>query len=237
MLWNLLVPGYNPLTLDPKLSVATGVDPFSFTYISTNRTNADLTTYTFTAQSLGAVVTGGNTRYTVIGIGGAANTVFISTVTVGGLSASPVVDIGTSAPGIWIVDTSSLGTSANIVVTWNAAQIGCGIDVCRMVNPGSLTATDTDTQTTHSSGVTTFTLDIPTNGVGFAVLQIRETVLPTVTWTGTASPSEKTDADVDNGDAMSSAISTVTGASRTFIATSTDTTPLTHRGVAASWGP
>lgn len=219
-----------------KIRAASSLDAFDLTFISTARTNADLTTYTFSAQALGAVVTGSNVRRTVIAIGGAANTVFVSSVTVGGLSATAVIDIGTSAPGIWEVDTSSLGTTANIVVTWNAAQIGCGIDVCRKIN-GTAAAHATTSSVTHASGVNTQTIDIPAGGVSLAVLQLRETVLPTITWSGTATPTEISDADVDAGDAMSSALGTATGSGLTFISTSSDTSPLTMRAVAASWGP
>jgi len=215
------------------------LDPFALTYRDSVGDTASLTTYTFSGRALGAAPTGANVRYILIPVATPGGTQTVSSMTVGGVSAALVSGAISSAGGahqeIWIANVPT-GTTGDVVVTWSAAIGGCGIGVYSLLNPASSTATDTATAI-HSSGVVTLTLDIPTGGAAIAVTLAQETVLPTITWTGTASPSENYDFDADIGDAMSGAIGTTAGTNVTFIATSSDTTPSNMRGVAASWGP
>lgn len=224
----------------PNVSALAGsvpVEAFGLTYVTAAQDNTNLTTYTFTAVALGAIVAGSNVRHTIITVGGPnGGATTISTITVGGLSASLVKDNGStvSAPAqIWICNTSTLGTTADIVVTWGAGVGGCGIGTYRMAN-GNATATAT-AATGASSGVSTLTLTIAAGNVAVAVAQQLFSVLSTCTWTGTSTPTEDYDAETDSGDCQSAAHSTATGTNLTFIATMTQTAPTSQHAVAASF--
>lgn len=219
--------------------VESGLDPFSHAFVGATQDKTNLTIYTFTGHALGPAVSGANVRHTIIRTG-TQSAAAGSSITVGGISATPAVAVpptGGCPVEIWIVDTSSLGTTADIVVTLAVGSTGLGIAVSYMVN-GDPTPHDTDTHTSHTSGASTVTLDIPTDGFAVAVAQCRETVLSTFSWSGTASPTDDDfDADTDTGDAMSGATSTAEGIGLTFVATNSDTTPTVQRLAAASWGP
>lgn len=219
------------------LDSSTALSPFALDYVTAIQDTGSNTTYTFTAQSLGAVVIGADKRYTIVTAGcPSGSSQVVNGITVGGLSATKVVNFGTAqaAAEIWIVETTSLGATADIAVTWSAGAPGCGIGVYRMVNPSSSTASATATAN-GVAGVCTATLTIATGGKAIAVTQSANTVLCTNTWTGTALPTENYDAEVDAGDGMSGAISTVDGASLTFIATATRTDSSAQHAVAAAW--
>lgn len=225
---------------------ASSLSPFSLAYVGTAADLTFQTTFTYTSQGLGAAVAGSNKRYTIVAVAAVNGSgQLVTAVTVGGLSATKVIDSAAATPGvaaIWIVDTSSLGTTATVTVAVNGGGgTGCSIGLYRMVNPGSSTASATATAA-NAAGVSTATITVPSGGFGIAVVQVNNSGAGavTTTWTGTSTPTKNWDA-VD-GSAISKissgAINTVTGASRTFIATQSDPGNIINQNIAAaSWGP
>jgi hypothetical protein len=120
----------------------------------------------------------------------------ISGVTVGGSATTSVVNVvahnaavNDTDCGIFQIVTAS--TSANIVVTFTAAAVGCGIDVYRLNNLTSTTAFASGSNTNVNTASLSATLNIPANGILIHGASLFSTVV-TATITGSGSTQDHT---------------------------------------------
>lgn len=142
----------------------------------------DLTTYTFSNQSLGAASAG---RKIVVGVASrrASAFTFVS-VTIGGVAASAIAGTelafasGLSRIALYQADVPA-GTTGDIVVTCSAETLRCGIGVWALANAN--TVVDTGTSITDPA---TDTLTVPANGAAIGYGFHSGLSAATATWTG-----------------------------------------------------
>jgi len=115
------------------------------TYITTASDATDLTTYTFSTQSIGDA---NSSRKVIVGVHGSINFQTVSTVTVGGISATILVQEATLGivAAIAIAEVPT-GTTADVVVTFTGAMDRCAIGIWRAVGSISMTPIDTGSST------------------------------------------------------------------------------------------
>ena len=166
-------------------------------FLQAASSTADLTTYTFSSQNLGAADAA---RHIVVCVESrSANAITISSVTVGGVSASIVAQRTegsgpSNVSGIAIAAVPS-GTSGDVVVTLSAGAVRAAIQMYRLVG-FSATAHDTVT-----GAAAPLTLDIPANGVAIGCGVVSSGSASCV-WTGIT---EDHDANVESQITVSSA--------------------------------
>lgn len=210
---------------------------FSLTHVDNSVSTADASSYSFTSQSFGSVAGANETRYLPVGC--AAFTIadpewpVISTI--GGIASSDVISTTTESAakakiGIAAVPTGTTGT-VEITVSGSGAS-GCGIDVFRLILDEPTPTAFATSEGSHSSGVVTLSLNIPTGGGAIGIVQSQSG--STTTWVGLT---EASDIDIvgSAADFMSGALGTTAGTPRTITATNADTTPTNYVGCAASW--
>jgi hypothetical protein len=160
----------------------------ALSYLQTATNTTDASSYTFSAQALGAAAAD---RYIVVGIGGrnGAASLAISSVTIGGVSATVIKQqsstgtasggTGTTSAGLAIAAVPS-GTTGDIVVNFSATSLRCVCSMWRMTGLVSATANDSQssTATPPSAGVA-----IPTDGAAIGMVAGGQNASPTVTWT------------------------------------------------------
>ena len=219
-------------------------EAFGLTYIgrvSTNAPGAD--PYTFTSVGLGADVTGGDVRYTVLHIGwlNEASQGNLSSISIGGRSATIIGQcISTTGSfarsALAIVDTSGLGTSADIVGDYSTnIAFYIGIGVYRLVNPNSPTPVASAFPNANASGVLTLSINVNDGGAAVGGIMIHNNAANTITWSGLT---EDFDVDISGvSETHSAAHGTSTGSPLAITATSTDTTLQGMAGSSASWEP
>lgn len=152
-----------------------------FNYLHSKQSQANDTSYTFTAADLGDAA---GDRYIIVAVSGrkaGAATPTITSVTIGGVSATIAVqhfntvsDTNIAGIAIALVPT---GTTGDIVVVFPATQVRCAVGVYRATGLSSITASDTDSATVGPS----VTLDVPANG--FAIGTGLTAATTTATWT------------------------------------------------------
>lgn len=154
----------------------------ALSFLQAAASTTDTNSYTFSSQNLG---TAAADRYIVVAIAtrksGATTT--ISSVSVGGVSATIVVQqsntvTNTCVSGIAIAAVPS-DTTGDVVVTFGASVLRCGIALYRADNLFSATAFDTDNSAVQDP---TVSLDIP--GPGFAIGTATTGTATSTTWTG-----------------------------------------------------
>lgn len=212
-------------------------EAFGLTYVGRSSLASGVSDpHTFSSISLGADVTGADKRYTVVAIaylnGTVPNTV---SVTIAGVSAT-IIDQGHNGLAhscLAIADTSGLGTTGNIVLdNSNGLTQSDAIAVFRLVNPVSATPYAFTKALTHTSGVITLSLNVPSGGAALATVSARNDSVAGLTWSGLT---EQFDADYNNNDFHSAAIGTTAGSPLVVTATFSDTTPQGLSGISASW--
>ena len=208
---------------------AAGTATVSFTASAVSAT--DLTTYTFSSQSLG---TEAADRKVVVVAKAGANFADVSTLTVAGSSATLVKNQQTTEESvdIWQVALAT-GTTGDIVVTWSAATQFCGIGVYAVY--GAAAAAHA-TAGSSSADPATATIDCPAGGVIISGVIHRSTAT-TFTWTNLT---ERYDALVENGIAYHSGASDAFATTQTGLALTASSAIAGSRPevfAAASWGP
>ena len=199
----------------------------SVTFTDNTVDGTNLTTYTFSSQSLGADAP---TRKIIVGVVGVESlTGGVSSLTVAGVSASVVIAGANSDvhAEIWIADVPT-GTTGDIVVTFSTAKDRAGIGVFRAVglrSPASATASSVADPMSAS-------LFIPSDGIAIGVAADANT--NTNVWSNLA----------ERYDDIIEADSNQTGASLNNEAVQTPTitcdpsaAALAPIMVLASWGP
>lgn len=133
-----------PLKVNQLQYPGGGVDPATITFIGSNSSTANSTSYTFSAQGIGTAAADRLVIVGVVGNSGSAHS--ISGVTIGGVSANLVIQqaaAGNTALGLYALLVTS-GTTADIVVTFDTTSGLCGIGVWNANKLLSTTATDSD---------------------------------------------------------------------------------------------
>jgi hypothetical protein len=149
----------NPIMMGAS---AGGVAAVSRTANAVNASN--LTTYTFTSQSLGAAA--GNRKIVVcVNCTHGSSGISVSSLTVGGVSASLVkaqpANTETSyRTEIWQADVAA-GTTGNVAVTFSSAPNQCGIGVYRVTGAKSAAHATAGDNTSPGSE----TINVPANGI------------------------------------------------------------------------
>lgn len=195
-------------------------------YVAGATSAADLTTYTFAAQPLGAAAAD---RYIVVGVQ-RRPAATVSAVTVGGVSATQVVTATNSdnAVSLWIAAVPT-GTTGDVVVTLSTGVLRCAIQVYRLT--GIASPVPYHTVTGSGTGTASGALNIPAGGVAIGCA-VQGTTTTAATWAGLT---EDYDAQVE--------VITASSASGTFASPQTGlTVSCTFGGgaaaiVAASWSP
>lgn len=167
----------------PGTAHTAGGTPFSISYVGTNNSASALTTYTFSAQSIGAA---NSTRILVVGAAAGPNNNSVTGITIDGNAMTcPAGAIQTSIIGA----VSGLcylawptGTTANIVVTFAAGQSRCIIEIYQVL--GSTTTFSVGDGNASSGTVTTLTksVSIPSGGGAIGLLSAHS---GSQTFTGT----------------------------------------------------
>lgn len=200
-------------------------------FLASATSGTDLTTYTFSAQTLG---TAAGDRYIVLVIGGDSSdgaSKTVSSVTVQGITATLLstqysVERDTMAMAIVAVPT---GTTGDIVVTWSATMRNMGVGWWRVTGLSSATPYDFDGAARTGDGEST-AIDIPSSAIAIAGAHCSA---PSLSWTGLTEDFEDINefSSVTTGGASGTpsaqsayAISWVVGASERSII------------IAASWG-
>lgn len=174
------MPGYRkPHAANPVL-----------TYIGKASDIGNLSTYTFTAQPIGAA----NATRRVIVLAVARGTgATVSSITIGGVAASIAITPGgggANPTGIASLSVAS-GTTANIVVTFTAGQSRCVIFVYTAIDLALGTVTDTaGTNVNTAATSASATLDFAAHGVGVVALLSVNNSADTHTWSGATKDDE-----------------------------------------------
>lgn len=193
-----------------------------------NRDTTDLTTYTFTAEPLGAA---DSARYIIVTIGSrgaAART--INSVTIGGVTATVITQPQNSPHTVGIaIAAVPTGTTGDIVIVFSGAEQRCGISTYRAIgiNP---TPTDTKTSTAANPAAT---LNVPANGIAIGVAMTLQTGAPVCTWTGLT---EDVDETIESITVSTASLETVS-ALPTLSVIADFTAGTLPVGAFVSWGP
>jgi hypothetical protein len=203
-------------------------------FLQAASSTANLTTFTFAGQNLG---TAAADRVIVVGVsaraGGTGTTV--STVTVDGESC-PVRVQQSSTPQSSIAAIASValpaGTTGDVVVTFSAAAVRCGVQLYRMVG-GEAVPTATY-QHTNDATDPTASMDVPAGGAALGVA-VANGGGQSATWAGLT---EDYDAVLESGSTHSSASGDFAGAQTGLTVTCDFSGSLTaNSGAFASFGP
>jgi hypothetical protein len=205
-------PAYLPGIAMPFAPASVATTPVSSAFRTSAVNSADQTTYTFTAQDIGAAAA---TRRVVVVVGASAGgAVTLSSATIGGVSATIHVNVN-DFPHISIISAQvPTGTTGDVVVTFSAGVQDAGIGVYRMINEGS--SSPFATASVSASTTPSVSIDVPTNGSLFAGSIVNSFFgANTFTWTGAT---ERYDAVVETNNAYHS------GASETGLSSQTGRT-------------
>jgi hypothetical protein len=190
-----------------KLRRISAAVPFSATYVNTNSSTANASTYDlgdFTMPSSGLAVV-------LVLAHGAASARTITSVTIGGVAGSIVLDHAPSIRNGGVITRSVSAGAQNVTVNFSGSQGRCAVFVYLLAGLVSTTVSDSQgLDATAGSPVTSLALNsvtVPSGGVGlYACLHANTNAH---TWTGAT---EQTGADYSvETDQVSSALSLVNG--------------------------
>lgn len=192
----------------------------------------NLTTFTFSSADLSIA---GADRKIVVGIsanGTTGSARSVSSMTINGVSASLVVAHQNTTESqyvseMWAADVPT-GATGDIVITWNAAMLRCGIGVYAIYGAGS-SAYDTGSS---SANPMTDTLNIPAKGV--AIGEASEANWATFGWTNLTEDFDVIIESSASHTGASAAFATLQSALSITCTQSVDSRPSL---VIASWGP
>lgn len=189
----------------------------TITFLQVAKDATDLSEYTFSSQDLGVAA---SDRYIVCTIQGQSNdggARTISSASIGGVSATISVNlVNSSGTGCGIIIAPvPTGTTGDVVITFSGTMGDCNIALYRCLGVGSVTATDTgsDSATGVPSEALSDTLNISAGGIAVGVSQ-NDISIATATW---GNLTERFDEQTANTNDMS-------GASAEFATTQTGLT-------------
>ena len=124
---------------------ASSVAP-SYSYRGFTADTANLSTYTFSSHDIGTAAASRRVVVCAYGVGGSASS---ATCTVGGISATALVTATLQfySPGYIFIAEVPTGTTADIVVTFSAGAVACGVAVYAVYDLTSSSAVDTGSGT------------------------------------------------------------------------------------------
>jgi hypothetical protein len=159
-----LTPLQASLLITQLIGFGAGGSNLNLSYLTKAASATDLTTYTFSTLSLGAVA---GDRYIIVGVAGAVGAArTISSVTVGGVGATAVAynQTPTYAKSAIYIAAVPTGTTGDVVVVWSAGMADCGVTLYRAtgINP---TAVDTLSTGANVATSTTGSIDSVAGGV------------------------------------------------------------------------
>lgn len=174
----------------PPVNVVTasgsGPAPVTITYVSTATLGAS-TVYTYTAQPIG---TAASDRIVLVApFIRCLTTQTINSVTIAGNTATSIINVNNTTGGnsnnaaIFALAVPT-GTTATIVVTATGACLRGSIGVWSMIGKSIVTATDTKSVSTGSSGNPSVSLNTGSNGAMIAMTSDGGGSSTGVTWTG-----------------------------------------------------
>lgn len=158
-------------------ATATGSPPVAVTYVGAVGSGSDSSSYTFSAEPIGATADNRVIVVTVHGERNGSGTYPITGVTLDGNAMTEVIQDGTTSKpttaGIYMLAWAS-GTTAEFIVTWPASQIRCAITVYQLsgaVEPVVYGTPVSDAGTTANLSVT---LSAQPIGVAFIAANTNE---------------------------------------------------------------
>lgn len=176
----------------------------SIAFLQLAKDATDLTTYTFSSQSLGAAA---SDRYIICAICGRSNdgsARTISSVTIGGVTATINAQVENTGTMCGIATALvPTGTTGDVVVVWSGTMGDANIALYRTTNLTSATALDTGTSTANPG---TTNLDTKTGSVIVAISENDNGAL-TATWTNLT---ENYDEATATGNDLSGAFAEIT---------------------------
>lgn len=184
----------------------------TITFLQTNGSATNLTTYTFTAENLGAASSDRKIIVAITGRSSDGAARSISTVTIGGVSASIAVQQSTNGneSGIAIASVPT-GTSGDIVIVFSNTMGNCDIGTFSTTGVSSDTPTDSGASTANPG---TYDLDVTAGGVAVAISSVDIESANMNTWAGLT----------ERWDAQQSSSNNWSGASDAFATTQTNLT-------------
>jgi hypothetical protein len=167
---------------------------FSGAYLGSDSSSIDGTTFNLGTQVIGAVPSGSDDRYIIVGATIAGNSFAnVSSVTLGGNSVTKIIDVADGLCVSWIgYILVNSGTTANVTVTASSSCIGCAIHLWRVIN---WSGTAFDTASDSNGSPLTLTIDVPGSGLVASVIQGRNSGSPA--W---SSATERSQVDVNSSD-------------------------------------
>lgn len=185
---------------------------------------SDLTTYTFSAQAIGAA----SADRIVIVACGAVNVssgTTLSSATIGGISATILkqqTNNAASVDTIFAIIAASVtsGTTADIVLNYSAGQLRAGVSTYSMTG-GSITPYATYANTNGTDAVPDITINVPAGGGHVCGTYFYNGIGATsVTWAGSGM-TEGHDFNPESVDTMSSAYGNFSGGTSSLNVTAT----------------
>lgn len=190
-----------------------GVTPLTITFQSSTSSGTDTASHSFASQAIGTATAD---RIVIVAWGAVNVTIpttnALSSATIGGVAATILTQQNNNAAstgnisGI-IAAAVPTGTTATVALTFNAAQLRCGIATYSMTG-GSITPYATYTNSNGTDTVPDLTVTVPAGGGHVAgVYGYSGTGTATVSWT---TLTEGADMIVEAADTFSSAYSNST---------------------------
>lgn len=125
----------------------------SGSFLQTASSGANLATYTFSAQAIGAADA---TRHIIVAATArkAAPSALLSSMTIGGVSATVATSLEYNGNTLVIAYAKvPTGTTADVVVEWSDVELRCGIGMWSIVGASAITVADFDTASAASGDV------------------------------------------------------------------------------------
>ena len=187
----------------------------ALSFLQSNTDAVDRTVYTFSGESLGAADAD---RRIIVAVHsrGIGTTRVISSATIGGQSATIVAQntntTSNSTTTAFLIATVATGTTGDIVITYDAEMLGCGIGVYRVTDITS--STPDDTAVSSADDPTQSTLDVVAGGFAIACAYVGADD-GSYAWTGLSTEDYDTTIEVGRH---------ISAASETFASAQTDLT-------------
>ena len=235
ILSSLILTGFSVNQLNGFWSVtsSSGVSALSMTNTDNAVDINDLTTYTFSSKSFGAVPGVGEKRWILVTAGCVDNdgSFSVTSALIAGNSATILQAFSSSSGNnvsilTYIILDVPTGTSGNIVITLSDQPFGCGISVYRIISADSADLTSTHataSDITDSSGVMTASINCPAGGVILGGRQGRND--SSNTWTGGLSEDYDVDTNTNEWFTTGSGVFSTLQTGLSTTVTNADTTP------------
>lgn len=204
----------------------------TITFLQLAKSSTDLTTYTFSAQSVG---TAAADRYIICGVSGRSSdggARTISSVTIGGVTATLNVQMVNSGnvQGIACALVPT-GTTADVVVVFSSTMTNADI---ALYSTSGLTSTSANDTGTSTANVGTYALNVAAGGVAVALMKSDDET-SVATWAGLTETYDE--ADANSNDISGAAAAFATTQTNLTVSCTWDKTPVRPAFAVASFAP